>query len=92
VVYERVQAGRRMPLRRRIGLQEEGGYGKRAGEHAAELATHFEQGREYGRAIRYRQQAADNALRCSAYREAIDHLNRGLAMLSRLPDALERAR
>jgi predicted ATPase len=92
VVYERVPAGRRMQLHRRIGMQEEGGYGEQAGEHAAELATHFEQGRECGRAVRYRRQAAENALRRSAYREAIDHLNRGLAMLSRLPDALERAR
>ena len=92
VVYERVPAGRRMQLHRRIGMQEEGGYGEQAGEHAAELATHFEQGRECGRAVRYRRQAAENALRRSAYREAIDHLSRGLAMLSRLPDALERAR
>ena len=92
VVYERVPAGRRMQLHRRIGMQEEGGYGEQAGEHAAELATHFEQGRECGRAVRYRRQAAENALRRAAYREAIDHLSRGLAMLSRLPDALERAR
>jgi DNA-binding winged helix-turn-helix (wHTH) protein/tetratricopeptide (TPR) repeat protein len=91
VVYERLPAGRRMSLHRRIGMQEEDGYGDQAGEHATELATHFEQGREYARAVRYWRRAAENALRRAAYREATDHLNRGLALLPRLPDARERA-
>jgi DNA-binding winged helix-turn-helix (wHTH) protein/predicted ATPase len=92
VVYERVPAGRRRPLHRRIGMQQEAGYGEQSADHAAALATHFEHGGEYRRAVRYRRQAAENALRRSAYREAIDHLSRGLAVLPRLPDSPERAR
>ncbi|HSF33592.1 MAG TPA: AAA family ATPase [Candidatus Tectomicrobia bacterium] len=92
VVYERMPVGQRIQLHARIGAREEVGHRERAGERAAELAMHFEQGREYGRAIRYRQQAAENALRRAAYRQAIDHLNRGLALLPRLPDARQRAR
>jgi hypothetical protein len=33
------------------------------------LAVHFEGGREFGRAVHYRRQAADTALRRYAYRE-----------------------
>ena len=57
---------------------------------AAELAVHFEQGREYYRAVHYCQQAAENALRRYAYREAITHLSKGLTLLQRLPDTPER--
>jgi predicted ATPase len=91
VVYKRVPVGRRVPLHRRIGAREEAGYREQAGEHAAELATHFEQGREYRRALRYLRQAAENALQRYAYREAIGYLSRGLAALPRLADSRERA-
>jgi hypothetical protein len=48
---------------------------------------HFERGRDVPRAVRYRQQAAAQALGRYAYPEAIDHLTRGLALLDMLPDA-----
>ncbi|HEV8718276.1 MAG TPA: AAA family ATPase, partial [Candidatus Binatia bacterium] len=69
--YERVTAGRRLHLHRRIGECEEAAYGPRASEVAAELAIHFECGRDYGRAVQYRRQAAKIALQRCAYREAI---------------------
>ena len=47
-----------------------GRYGARAGEIAGELAMHFEHGRDFERAVRYRSQAAENALRQHGYREA----------------------
>ncbi|MBI3304450.1 MAG: hypothetical protein HYZ72_20500 [Deltaproteobacteria bacterium] len=56
VVYERVPAGRRVHLHRRIGEREEAAYDNRAGEIAAELAVHFERGRDYRRAVHYLQQ------------------------------------
>src|SRR5262245_27936985 len=90
VVYARVPEGRRLRLHRRIGTREEAGYGARVSERAAELAMHFERGRDPGRAVRYRQQAADTALQRHAYREAIDHLTRGLALLQELPETPER--
>ncbi len=90
VMYERVTAGRRVRLHQRIGEREESAYGERAGEIAAELAVHFERGREYRRAVRYRQLAGENALRRSAHVEAISHFTRGLEVLQTLPDTPER--
>ena len=51
---------------------------------------HFEQGRDVGRALRYLQHAADNALRRSAHTDAIAHLTRALALLAALPETSER--
>jgi predicted ATPase len=51
---------------------------------------HFEQGRDICRAVTYLRQAADNALRRYANREAIDHLTKGLALLNTLPETPER--
>jgi predicted ATPase len=53
VLYERVSASRRVQLHRRIGERGEEVYGERAGEIAAELAMHFERGRDYKRATKY---------------------------------------
>jgi predicted ATPase len=51
---------------------------------------HFEQGRDAWRAVTYLRQAAHNALRRYANREAIDHLTQGLALLNTLPETPER--
>jgi predicted ATPase len=86
VLYEQVPVGRRLRLHRHIGRRLETGYGAQTGTRAAELAMHFERGRDTARAVRYRQQAATNALRRYAYQEAIGHLTRGLELLQTLPD------
>ena len=91
VLYTRIAEIRRVRLHRAIGEREETGYGTRAGEHAAALATHFEHGRDIHRAIRYRQLAGENAVRRSANQEAITHFTHGLELLATLPDSLERA-
>ena len=74
----------------RIGERIELGYGARAGDIAAQLAVHFEEGRDYPRAVQYRQQASEKAVRRHAYQEAVDHLTRGLELLKALPDAPDR--
>ena len=84
-VYNRIPAARRLRLHGRIGERLVAGYGEQARDLAAELAVHFEQGREYRQAAHYCQQAAENALQRYAYREAITHLTRGLTLLQRLP-------
>src|SRR5205823_9161023 len=90
VLYDRLAATRRMRLHHRIGAGEEVVYGGRVGEIAAELAVHFERGQDYRRAVQYLGQAAENALRRSAHREAIMHLTKGLELLKALPDTPER--
>ncbi len=53
---------------------------------------HFERAANHQQAARYLQQAADNAMRRFAYREAVALSRRGLELLARLPDSTERAR
>ena len=86
VVYARVSAGRRMHLHRQIGARKEAGYGAQARQIAAELAVHFARGGDAGRAVHYLHFAAENALRRSAYQEAITHLTQGLEVLASLPE------
>jgi predicted ATPase len=89
VVYEQISASRRIRLHRQIGEREEQGYGERAGEIAAELAVHFERGRDYRRAVQYRQRAGETAIQRNAHHEAITHLTKGLELLKHLPDTPE---
>ena len=81
VLYARVSIGQRVGLHLRTGERLERGYGERAGEIAGELAMHFEHGRDFERAARYRRQAGEHALRQHGYREAADHATRALDVL-----------
>ena len=90
VLYERVSASRRVQMHRRIGERVEELYGDRAGEIAAELAMHFERGRDYERATKYLQQAAIVAQCLYANEEASSLLSRGLSLLERLPPGAQR--
>jgi predicted ATPase len=91
VLYEQIGTVRRRQLHQRIGARLEAAYGTRAGEIAAQLAVHFERGGATAQAVRYAQQAADNAARRKAYQEASTALTRGLALLATLPESPERA-
>jgi hypothetical protein len=53
---------------------------------AAELAVHFEHGRDWDKAVSYLEHAARNAVRRSAYSEADHHLVRALRIVESLPD------
>ena len=89
-LYEQLGTVRRMQLHRRIGGRLEAGYGTRAGEIASLLAVHFERGGETLQAVRYWQQAGENAGRRNAYHEAIAALKKALALLTTLTDSPER--
>jgi predicted ATPase len=90
VLYERVPPGRRVGVHLRIAERLERAYQSRLAEVAAELGVHFEQGRDFRRAAQYIGQAAQNAMWTYAYQEAIDHLNKGIALLSHFPESPER--
>jgi predicted ATPase len=92
VLYERVSAYRCMQLHQRIGEWWESMYGDRASEIAAELAMHFELAGNAGQALRYIQQAADNAIRRFAYRDAVVLSRRALRLVDKLPDSTDRTR
>jgi predicted ATPase len=91
LLYERLPASRRRQLHQRVGESKETAFGSRRADIAAELAVHFEQGGDSPRAVHYLGQAAQNALRRSAGREAADLLTRAIERLHTLPEAAERA-
>jgi tetratricopeptide (TPR) repeat protein len=90
VVSDRVGEARRIQWHRRIAERKEAAYGERKREIAAELAVHFERGREHAKAVQCHRQAGEAAARSGAPREALSHLKRGLELLTRLPDTPER--
>ena len=91
VLYDQIGTARRMQLHQRIGMRLEAGYGARAREIAARLAVHFERGGATAQAVRYVQQAAENAARRNAHHEAITALRKGLALLATLPESPARS-
>jgi predicted ATPase len=91
VLYEQIGTARRRQLHGHIGGRLEAGYGARAGEIAAQLAVYFERGGATAQAVRYAQQAADNAARRNAHHEASTALRKGLALLATLPESPVRA-
>src|SRR5262249_2956106 len=90
-LYERMAPAQRARLHRRTAEHAESVSGEGAGEIAAELAMHFEQGRDCWRAVKYLRQAAENAVRRSANREAVAIARRGLELIELLPETPERA-
>ena len=92
VVYAQLVEVRRVQLHRRIAAWKETAYGERIGEIAAELAVHWERGREYGKAVYYHRLAGEAAARAGAPQEALNHLRRGLELLTLLPENSERMR
>jgi tetratricopeptide (TPR) repeat protein len=90
VIYARIAEARRIQLHRRIAARKEAAYGERTREIAAELAVHFERGREYAKAVQRHRQAGEAAARAGAPQEALSHLQRGLELLTLLPDNAER--
>ncbi|MFK8185760.1 MAG: AAA family ATPase [Phormidesmis sp.] len=89
-LYQRIPQNRRVRLHRSIGARLETIYGDQADNIASQLALHFEQGMDYVKAIGYRQQSGENALRRSAHAAAIDHFHQGLALLTKVPCVAER--
>jgi DNA-binding winged helix-turn-helix (wHTH) protein/predicted ATPase len=92
VPYRLVPPMRRSQIHHRIAERGVVIYGDRDTEIAAELAMHFEQSRDWPRALKYLLQAAENASACSAHHEASDLATRGLEVLKFLPDTPERSR
>jgi DNA-binding winged helix-turn-helix (wHTH) protein/predicted ATPase len=91
VLGERTSPARRAELHRVIGLRLEAAYGDRSPEVAAELAVHFDEARDWSRAVAYHQHAAETDRRRSAFDGAQQHFRRALALLERLPASDERA-
>jgi len=86
VFYDLVPMGKRLRVHRSIGQGQEALYGSRVSAVAAELALHFEEGREYVRAAKYLFLVAETASRRYAYREAVAYLLKARELIGRLPE------
>ena len=89
VPYRLMPPMRRSQIHQRIAQRGIAIYGDSASEIAAELAMHFEQSRDWPRALEYLLQAAERAATRSAHHEAIDLANRGLEALKLSPETAE---
>jgi len=87
VLIERVSAARRLRLHQRIGEWLEQTYGAHAGVIETHMAHHFEEARDYGRAIEHLRRAADRDVRNWAHREADARLTHAVALSEHLPPA-----
>ena len=90
VLAGRLSPGRSAELHRQIGVRLEAAYGERAAEIAAELAVHFDRGRDLPRAIQYLHHAAELDRRRSALDGAEQHFHRALELIQKLPVSAER--
>lgn len=90
VPYSLIPAMRRAQIHQRIAERAVEIYKERASEIAAELAMHFEQSRDWPRALQYLIEAARTAAHRSAHHESIELARRGLEVLKSLPQTRER--
>ena len=90
VAYRLIPAMRRSQIHQRIAERGLAIYGDRSGEIAAELAMHFEQSRDWPRAVQHLLVAAENAIARSAHHEASKLAGRGLEILKLIPESTER--
>jgi tetratricopeptide (TPR) repeat protein len=83
-LVERVSAGRRVRLHQRLGEWLEQTYGAHAGVIETQMAHHFEEARDYRRAIAHLRRAAEHDLRRWAYQEAVARLEHAVVLAGRL--------
>jgi serine/threonine protein kinase/tetratricopeptide (TPR) repeat protein len=75
--------------KRRIQLHKQAGdtlvqhYRKRANQIAAQLAIHFERGRDFPRAVEFLTHAGDNATKLFAFTEAESHYSQAINLIRR---------
>ena len=88
-LYEGLVTKRKTMLHRQAGEALSEHYGKRAPQLAAQLALHFERGREFPRAVEFLIHAGDNATMLYANAEAAEHYTRALNLAERLPEEVQ---
>jgi tetratricopeptide (TPR) repeat protein len=92
VLYGDLVSKRRILLHREAGEQLVQHYGKQTPRIAAQLAMHFERGRDFERAIENLIQAGDNAAQLYANDEAEKHYSRALDLIEKLSIEQQAAR
>jgi tetratricopeptide (TPR) repeat protein len=90
VLYRRLSPTERVNFHRRLGEGLEGLHVPVRPEGAAEIAAHFEEGRNFERAVRYLMLAAENATNRHAYLESIGILEHAREVLEKVPGREQR--
>ena len=90
VAYSSVLHKRRKEIHEKIGQAIENIYAERLEEFYEMLAYHFVQGEVWDRAVIYLRKAGEQAMKKSAYVEAMAHLRKGLELLKKLPETDKR--
>ncbi|PWT89420.1 MAG: hypothetical protein C5B55_11425 [Blastocatellia bacterium] len=85
-LYDDLVTKRRVMLHFQAGEQLVKHYGKRAPHIAAQLALHFERGRDFPRAVEFLIHAGDNALTLYGNDEAYGYYTRALTLADKLAD------
>jgi tetratricopeptide (TPR) repeat protein/predicted Ser/Thr protein kinase len=85
-LYDQLLSKRRVLLHRRAGETLERVYAGQSASVAGALATHFERGRDFAKAITFLTQAGDTAQSRYANAEAVSIFGRGLELVEKLPD------
>jgi predicted ATPase/DNA-binding winged helix-turn-helix (wHTH) protein len=90
ICYQRIPSEQRSRLHRKVGEFLEQSGDRQPEELYAQLAMHFDRGREYRRAVQYYLMAVDNANAHYAGHEALDLATRGIQMLEKISASTER--
>jgi DNA-binding winged helix-turn-helix (wHTH) protein len=90
VLYERMAPSTRAKLHRKVGAALERERAAGVPLPSAELAVHFERGREPMAAVRYYAEAAEAALARLSPAECMSLTERGLTLLNQAPASVER--
>ncbi len=88
MLYGDLVSKRRILLHRQAGKLLLEHYGEQWPRIAAQLAMHFERGRDFDRAVEYLIQAGDNATRLYANDEAVEHYSHALGLVEKLSASL----
>ncbi|HYL39201.1 MAG TPA: AAA family ATPase [Bryobacteraceae bacterium] len=87
--YSGLSSKRRALLHRQVGEILVRSYGSQASRIATSLATHFERGRDFPRAVDYFTRSGDNAAILCAHAQAVDHYSHALELVGKLPAELQ---
>jgi tetratricopeptide (TPR) repeat protein/predicted Ser/Thr protein kinase len=85
VLYSELVSKRRIALHRQVGERLAEHYRGQSTRIAAQLAVHFERGRDFARAVSCLLEAGDNATHVYANSEAEAHYSHALTLVEKLP-------
>jgi predicted ATPase len=87
-----LSAARRLRLHLEVAEAIERLYSDTLEDHYPDLAHHYSRSDNVAKAVEYLGRAGQQAMRLSAYTEAISSLSAAIDLLQRLPESLERVR